>query len=58
MLEIEDETLGFLNESPKSIIAHLRNQGGTLDFTDTMKLIEERDSEWDGAHKKSALASS
>jgi hypothetical protein len=48
VLEIEDETLGFFNESPKTIIAHLRNRGGTLDFTDTMKLIEERDSEWDG----------
>ncbi len=44
MLEIEDETLGFLNESPKAIIAHLRSRGGTLDFADTMKLIEERDS--------------
>ena len=48
VLEIEDETLGFSNESPKSIIAHLHNQGGTLDFADTMKLIEERDLEWDG----------
>jgi hypothetical protein len=25
VLEIEDETLGFLNESPKTIIAHLRS---------------------------------
>jgi hypothetical protein len=48
VLEIEDETLGFLNESPKTINAHLRSRGGTLDFANTMKLIEERDSEWDG----------
>jgi hypothetical protein len=48
VLEIEDETLGFLNESPKTIIAHLRIQGGTLDFADTINLIKERDSEWDG----------
>ncbi len=48
VLEIEDETLGFLNESPKTIIAHLRSRGGTLDYADTIKLIEERDSEWDG----------
>jgi hypothetical protein len=48
VFEIEDESLGFLNESPKAIIAHLRNRGGTLDFADTIKLIEERDSEWDG----------
>jgi len=45
VLEIKDETLGFLIKSPKSIIALLCNQGGTLDFADTMKLIEERDSE-------------
>jgi hypothetical protein len=32
VLEIEDETLGFFNESPKAIIAHLRSRGGTLDF--------------------------
>jgi hypothetical protein len=48
VLEIEDEILGFLNQSPKSIIKHLRNQGGNLDLSDTMKLIQERDSEWDG----------
>ena len=48
VLEIEDEILGFLNQSPKAITEHLRNRGGTLDFSDTMKLIEERDSEWDG----------
>jgi beta-lactam-binding protein with PASTA domain len=48
VLEIEDETLCFLNESPKTIIAHLHSRGGTLDFADTIKLIEERDSEWDG----------
>jgi hypothetical protein len=48
VLEIEDEILGFLNQTPKQIIAHLRNRGGQLDFADTKKLIEERDSEWDG----------
>ncbi len=29
------------------MITHLRNRGGQLDFTDTKKLISERDSEWD-----------
>jgi hypothetical protein len=48
VLEIEDEIFGFLNQTPKQIIAHLRNQGGQLDFADRKKLIEERDSEWDG----------
>jgi len=28
LLEIEDETLGFLNEMPRSMIDHLQNRGG------------------------------
>jgi hypothetical protein len=47
VLEIEEKILGFLNQMPKQIIAHLRNRGGQLDFADTEKLIMERDSEWD-----------
>ena len=35
VLEIEDEILGFLNQTPKHIISHLRNRGGQLDFADT-----------------------
>ncbi len=49
MLEIEDEILGFLNQMPKQIIAHLRNRGGQLDFANTKKLIMDRNSEWDGS---------
>ncbi len=47
MLEIEDEILVFLNQTPKQIIAHLHDRGGQLDFANTKKLIEVRDSEWD-----------
>ena len=47
MLEIKDEILCFLNKTPKQIIT--RNRGGQLDFANTKKLIEERDSEWDGS---------
>jgi hypothetical protein len=47
LLEIEDDTLGFLNQTPKSIINHLRSQGGELDFVDTKTLLAERDAEWD-----------
>jgi len=43
LLEIEDETLGFLNEMPRSMIDHLRNRGGALDFADTKTLLTERD---------------
>ncbi len=41
MLEIKDKILSFLNQTPKQIIAHLRNRGGQLDFADTNKLIGE-----------------
>jgi hypothetical protein len=47
LLEIEDDTLGFLNQTPRSIINHLRSQGGALDFADTKTLPAERDAEWD-----------
>jgi hypothetical protein len=47
LLEIKDDTLGFLNQPPRSIINHLCSQGGALDFADTKTLLAERDAEWD-----------
>jgi hypothetical protein len=47
LLEIEDETLGFLNQTPNNMLTHLWNRGGALDFADTKTLLAERDSEWD-----------
>ncbi len=47
LLEIEDDTLGFLNQTPKQIIDHLKIRGGALDFADTKTLITKRDMEWD-----------
>ena len=47
LLEIEDETLGFLNITPREMLDHLKSRGGSLDFADTKKLIAERDAEWD-----------
>jgi len=44
--EIEHDTLGFLNQTPRQMIEHLLNQGGTLDFADTKDLLAERDGEW------------
>ena len=49
LLEIEDEILGFLNETPISIMNHLKNRGGALDFADTKTLLAERDGEWDAS---------
>jgi hypothetical protein len=46
LLEIEDETLGFLNQMPRQMIEHLRNRGGALEFADTKTLLSERDTEW------------
>ncbi len=45
LLEIEDDTLGFLNQMPRSIINHLSSQGGALDFADTKTLLAKRDAE-------------
>jgi hypothetical protein len=47
LLEIEDDTLGFLNQTPREMIDHLKATGGALDFADTKTLIAERDTEWD-----------
>jgi hypothetical protein len=47
LLEIKDDTLGFLNQTPRSIINHLHSRGEALDFADTKTLLAERDAEWD-----------
>ncbi len=49
LLEIEDETLSFTNQTPNDMLTHLRNRGGALDFADTKTLLAERDSEWDAS---------
>ena len=49
LLEIKDETLGFLNQTPNDMLTHLRNRGGALDFADTKTLLAERDSKWDAS---------
>ncbi len=47
LLEIKDEILGFLNQTPTNMLNQLRNCGGTLDFADTKTLLAEREGEWD-----------
>ncbi len=39
LMEIEDEILGYLNQTPTNMLTHLRNQGGALDFADTKTLL-------------------
>jgi len=44
--EIEHDTLGYLNVTPRQMIGHLLLRGGALDFADTRELLAERDGEW------------
>ena len=44
--EIEHDTLGYLNVTPRQMIGHLLTRGGALDFADTKDLLAERDGEW------------
>ena len=46
LIEIEHETLGFLNQTPRQMLDHLLARGGALDFADTKQLLAERDGEW------------
>jgi hypothetical protein len=47
LLEVEDDTLGFLNQTPRQMFDHLKVRGGALDFADTKTLVADRDMEWD-----------
>ena len=47
LMEIKDDTLVFLNQTPRQMIDHLKARGGALDFAETKTLLAERDSEWD-----------
>ena len=46
LIEIEHETLGYLNQTPRQMLEHLLARGGALDFADTKELLAERDGEW------------
>jgi len=42
-------SLFFFNETPRSMITHLQNKGGALDFADTKTLLNGRDQECDAS---------
>ena len=46
LIEINHETLGYLNQTPRQMLDRLLNRGGALDFADTKELLSERDGEW------------
>jgi hypothetical protein len=49
LLEIEDETHVFLNQTPRLMLDHLCNRGGALNFADTKTLLAKRDQEWEAS---------
>ena len=49
LIEIEHETLGFLNQTPRQMLDHLLARGGALDFADTKELLTERAGEWNAS---------
>jgi hypothetical protein len=43
LLKIEDDILGFLNQTPTPMLTNLRNREGALDYADTKTLLAEQD---------------
>ncbi len=46
LIEIEHETLGYLNRTPRQMLDHFLARGGALNFADTKELLAKRDREW------------
>ena len=48
LAEVESETMGFNHLSPKALLSHLHNVGGSLDHMDVSELISNIQKPWDG----------
>ena len=48
LVEVESKTMGFNHLSPKALMNHLRNVGGSLDHMDVTELISNIQKPWDG----------
>jgi hypothetical protein len=48
LAKIESETMGFTHLSPRALLAHLRNVGGSLNHMDVTELISNIQKSWDG----------
>ncbi len=48
LAEVESETMGFNHLSPKALLTHLCNVGGSLDHMDVTELISNIQKPWDG----------
>jgi len=47
LAEVESETMGFNHLSPKALLSHLHNVGGSLDHMDVTELILNIQKPWD-----------
>jgi hypothetical protein len=41
LIEIEHETMRYINQTPRQMLEHLLNRGGALDFADTKELLAQ-----------------
>ncbi len=48
LAKVKSETMGFNHLSPKALLTHLRNVGGSLDHMDVTELISNIQKPWDG----------
>ena len=54
LAEVESETMGFNHLSPKDLLTHLRNVGGSLDHMDVTELFTNIQKPWDGIEAPAA----
>ena len=54
LADVENETMGFNHLSPKDLLNHLRNVGGSLDHMDVTELFTNIQKPWDGIEAPAA----
>jgi len=54
LAEVESKTMGFNHLSPKALLTHLHNVGGSLDHMDVMELFTNIQKPWDGIEAPAA----
>ena len=54
LAEVKSETMGFNHLSPKDLLTHLRNVGGSLDHMDVTELFTNIQKPWDGIEAPAA----
>ncbi len=46
LIKIKHETMGYINQTPPSMLEYLLNRGGALNFADTKEQLAQQDGEW------------